>query len=450
MTVADDRLALQTTLMLDLRVKHNLFMNLPSYIYQPGLGSLQSCCNHSLPVVIVAAGPSLAENIHLLQEAKRHAVIICVGTAYKRLLAAGCVPDIVTTLDYHPISARYLEGVSDYSGSILVAGAQAAYQAIDAFRGRRILVGSPYLASFLPKLDRPWLPPGATVAHLSFHLAEYMGGEPIIFVGQDLAFSHHVTHVPGSAIHRAWYTQLNRFNTFESLEWQQIAGLRGGVLRKVPAWSGEQLYTDVQMESYLHRFEEKFEQSSATVIDATEGGAKKKGAIAMSLSEAMRRHCTMDRTPGVLRFNLWKFFESTPKPSEIVHQLEEHLDDVADASFLYTEVLALLDNIEAHYADDERWEKIAEMRREIEAKATVGRQLAAMNHKSDQLHKLRTEEMAELEGTELLKARIDRDMEYLRTLVESAAILSAMLRAGIERVSGMNLDEIKEMRKEEE
>ena len=450
-SLQDRRLALQTVLTLDLRVKHNLFMNLPAYIYQPGIGPLKNRCQNQTPGILVAAGPSLAKNIHLLAQAKRHAVIAVVGTAYKRVLAASCVPDVVTTLDYHPASLPYLEGVGDYGDTILVASPQAYYGAVDTWKGRKLLTGSSYIEQFV-SVQRPSITTGATVAHLTFHLLEHMGCNPIVLVGQDLAFSHHVTHVPGSSIHRGWYSQVNRFNTMEMLEWQEIARLRGrggqpALLQEVQGWNGEKLYTDPQMLSYLHRFEEEFEKSQATVIDATEGGAKKKGAVAMNLEDVLRKQLNIERPPGLLRFHLWKFFEQTPKPSEVVRQLEEHLDDVADAAFLYSEVLGLLDHVEDHFRETERWEKIAAIRQEIEAKAAVGKQIAAINHKADTRYQMRNEEiaLAELGGPGLLKARLERDIEYLKTLVESAAVLSAMLRHAAERVAGVDVEEIRRM-----
>ena len=39
------------------------------------------------------------------------------------------------------------------------------------------------------KLNKAKLPSGSTVAHLAYYLAEHLGCDPIIFVGQDLGFS---------------------------------------------------------------------------------------------------------------------------------------------------------------------------------------------------------------------------------------------------------------------
>jgi hypothetical protein len=49
------------------------------------------------------------------------------------------------------------------------------------------------------KPDKTRLPSGATVAHLAFYLAEHLGCDPIIFVGQDLGFSDGLCYAPAPA-----------------------------------------------------------------------------------------------------------------------------------------------------------------------------------------------------------------------------------------------------------
>ena len=56
--------------------------------------------------------------MHLLHEkrcrsAERSAVIICVQTMLKPLLAAGIEPDFVTSLDYNTVSTRFFENLEE-------------------------------------------------------------------------------------------------------------------------------------------------------------------------------------------------------------------------------------------------------------------------------------------------------------------------------------------------
>src|SRR5262249_52349373 len=124
-----------------------------------------------------------------------------------------------------------------------------------------------------------------------------LGCDPIIFIGQDLAFTGHVYYAPGVAMHRAWTPELGRFVTLEMKEWQRIVRHRP-ILRKVDGADGRSLYTDEQMFTYLQQFERDFARAPQKIIDATQGGAAKRGTVAMPLSEAIASHCTKPLEPS--------------------------------------------------------------------------------------------------------------------------------------------------------
>ena len=127
---------------------------------------------------------------------------------------------------------------------------------------------------------------GATVAHLSFYLAEFLGCDPIILVGQDLGFVDGLYYKPGTAIHETWGVELGRFNTLETKEWERIVRSKT-ILRKIPDIYGHPMYTEEQFFVYLQQFERDFAASRCKVIDATEGGAKKQGVEVMTLRKAI-------------------------------------------------------------------------------------------------------------------------------------------------------------------
>src|SRR5262249_13593385 len=164
-------------------------------------------------------GPSLQKNMQLLHELKgdadgrgRKAVIIAVQTMLKPLLAAGIEPDFVTSLDYNTVSTRFFENLEE-SGSTkrvhLVAEAKANWNALQASKACGGSMSVSHNA-FAAKLLRDSFPPrmslkaGATVAHLSFYLAEFLGCNPIILTGQDLGFVDGLYYKPGTAIHETW------------------------------------------------------------------------------------------------------------------------------------------------------------------------------------------------------------------------------------------------------
>ena len=77
-------------------------------------------------------------------------------------------------------------------------------------------------------------------AHLAFYLTKYLGCDPIIFVGQDLAYTGHVFYVPGVEIHRSWRSELNRFHTMEHKEWERIVRNRLDMLWEAGLLAGDQ------------------------------------------------------------------------------------------------------------------------------------------------------------------------------------------------------------------
>ena len=75
------------------------------------------------------AGPSLRRNLHLLGApgVRDRVVIIAVQTVLKQVLEAGIRPHFVTALDYHEISRRFYEGLTeaDVAGVTLVVEPKA-------------------------------------------------------------------------------------------------------------------------------------------------------------------------------------------------------------------------------------------------------------------------------------------------------------------------------------
>lgn len=276
----------------------NIANNLPAYVASPP-ADLVRYRFVGKPAILVAAGPSLAKNIDQLQGLQDKAVIIAAQTTLRMLLDRGIRPHFVTSLDYSPVSRQFFEDVDLPQELVLVAEPKASWHVIDAYRGspgtrgrRLMLLDNTFahecLGDALAK--RTPMEPGATVMHLAFYLAQWLGCDPIIFIGQDLAFGGHCYYAPGVAMHRAWESELGAFCTLEMKEWERVVRQRE-LLRKVKDHAGRDIYTDEQMFTYLEQFERDFAHCSSRVIDATEGGAKKAGAQVVTLADAAKSFC---------------------------------------------------------------------------------------------------------------------------------------------------------------
>ncbi|QNN22881.1 motility associated factor glycosyltransferase family protein [Planctomycetales bacterium ZRK34] len=267
----------------------NLTHNLGHYAAGATVNELAGAAA-GFPAVLVSAGPSLARNVQLLAEpgVRDRVVIIAVQTVLKPLLARGIRPHFVTALDYHEISARFYESLPDLPDVTLVAEPKAHPVVLDRYPGPIRVLGNSFLDKLLGPLVRPITPirAGSTVAHLSLYLAQHLGCDPIIMVGQDLGFSDGLYYCPGTAIDDVWAGELNPFNTLDMMQWQRIARHKSNLQKRVDI-NERPIYSDEQMLTYLAQFERDFAAAPQTIIDATEGGLPKQHTAPMTLESAL-------------------------------------------------------------------------------------------------------------------------------------------------------------------
>lgn len=289
--VAAVRTTILTTLVHSTTTCRNLSLNLINYATGDGINPLKNWAKGHT-AILVAAGPSLARNLHLLKNPgiRAKAVIIAVQTMLKPLLAQGIKPHFITALDYHEISKQFYEGLTaaDVEGITLVCEPKSNRTILESFPGMIRCTGSKYLENLLgpagTKMDS--ILAGATVAHLSFYLAQYLGCDPIVFIGQDLGFTDGLYYGTGAAIHEQWAPELNRFNTIEMMEWQRIMRMKVN-LRTRPGFGDRSVIIDEQMETYLLQFERDFADAPQQIIDATEGGSIKQHTKSQPLIEVI-------------------------------------------------------------------------------------------------------------------------------------------------------------------
>src|SRR6266850_2015454 len=281
------RTSINTLVLNGRRTCENIAANIPWYLRCAGINEMKNA-HAGRPAIIVSAGPSLRKNMHLLREAKEKAIIIATQTTLRPLLDIGVEPHYVTSLDYHDICTRFFENLPEKLSTTLVAEPKASARMFGLFPGPIRLLGNDFADKLLAplKVEKDRLRAGATVAHLAFYLAEYLACDPIVFVGQDLGFSDGLAYTPGTSYEDVWRPELSRFCTMEMKQWEHIARERP-ILRKIPDVAGRAMYTEQRLFSYLQQFERDFATSKARVIDASEGGALKRGAVVMTLAQAM-------------------------------------------------------------------------------------------------------------------------------------------------------------------
>lgn len=333
----------------------NIAMNLVTYVSTPSIDLLRHRFAGD-PAVVISAGPSLARHLDQLAEWKGRAVLCAVQTVLQPLLRRGIVPDFVTCLDFHEMSRKFFEGLEGLEQVHLVAEPKATWHVVDHYPGPVSLLENGWAKLLVGEAlgARGGLPAGATVAHLAFYLAVFMGCDPIIFVGQDLAYTGHVFYVPGVEIHRQWRGELNRFNTIEQKEWDRIARNRP-ILRRVPGADGAELYTDELLFTYLEQFEKDIAAVPARVINATEGGARIRGTEAMTLRQARDRFAGGTIDPARFAYRETTRWRDPSRLPAAGAELEKRLGELDEAVRVCDELLALLGELEGLTGDPARF-----------------------------------------------------------------------------------------------
>jgi hypothetical protein len=304
-------LHLNTAIVLGADQTINSLKNLPCYVTRPGVKSLYNRFQN-VPAIIVAAGPSLDKNIDLLHEAKGKAILIAVGTAVKALQKKGIQPDFIMTIDPHILNYEHFKGI-DTKSAYLITETRSNWVIIDNYDGPIFVSGRCPISSWLSGVieDKGITQSGGSVANNAMTAAYFMGANPIVLVGQDLAYSTEGrTHAQGTIYEK---------DRCENTE-------RPGVFY-VKANDGGQLLTDTLLHHYLRFFEDWFRKFHDRIyINATEGGAFIEGTAIMPLRDVLREHCDKNIDIAAVVTQIEEEFE-LPSRNSILQVLETRLTE---------------------------------------------------------------------------------------------------------------------------
>lgn len=227
-----------------------------------------------MPCIIVAAGPSLEKNAEVLRRAKGKALIICVDTALPFLLKKDIIPDIACTIDAQKGTTYFMD--TRLKDIPIMVSTDSDYRALEQIGDVKPI----YIAAandFFQRLFKDkgynvdYFDGGGSVATVSFQVAVELGFHTIILIGQDLAFSDDKAHAGMGEV------------TKEDLD---------SKLMMVDAYNGGQILSRIDFKHYIDWYNLKIpELTDRLIINATEGGAKLKGAIQMTLNDVVNNYC---------------------------------------------------------------------------------------------------------------------------------------------------------------
>lgn len=261
-------------------LEHTL-RNLPQAMASPGSAPLHGLLAGHLAVV-ASAGPSLGKQLPLLREVQDRVVIICPDTSVRPLLAAGVRPHMVASRERVPFSVLHFKD-ADVGGAWLAAPPLVHPASLAAYHGPTLILPrtSGHTRWFWPESEA--LQFGGSSGNMAFRLAELMGCDPVLLIGQDLAY--------GAGGH----THVADASFGDQQEVYQAAGTF-----MVPGNLGRPVRTNEFWHLFRLQYERDVAASEVRVINCTEGGAFIRGAQVAPFRQSLDKHLPRARTGDVV------------------------------------------------------------------------------------------------------------------------------------------------------
>ena len=257
-------------------LQENSLINLPRLLGVPDVGVLKNAFL-DLPLILVGAGPSLDEAGEFLREARKKALVICVNTAYRRLIRIGVEPHFTVAADPRSDTSKGYANVSVDKTHLVCP--YYVYPGVVGRFGDRILTwtgNNPLLRLGQERLGHEQgtsLLEQGTVSASVIDLGRLWGCRRICLVGQDMALgADGQTHTIDS-----FYSDENRI--VANLE--ECRMLPGNTLETVPV--------DENLIIYLRTFEQLLEENpDLEVINTARQGAKIKRVAYTTFDDALK------------------------------------------------------------------------------------------------------------------------------------------------------------------
>ncbi|MGL4761234.1 MAG: motility associated factor glycosyltransferase family protein [Sarcina sp.] len=224
----------------------------------------------NIPAVIVSAGPSLEKNIKELKGFEK-GLILTGGRTLRALLNEGINPDLLVGLDAADESYELVKSKIKNVKIPLVFNSTTNLDIVKNHNYKKIVFGSNSFFEF-NNIKLESLAWGGSVAHTMTRCALFLGCNPIIFVGQDLAYTGELGHAK---------IAYNEFDS-EALEARDSELFEKKYKKNSDIYVediyGGEVRTGVVLNDFIRAFERMIlAYPDRRFIDATEGGALIKG-----------------------------------------------------------------------------------------------------------------------------------------------------------------------------
>jgi hypothetical protein len=201
------------------------------------------------PIIIVSGGPSLDRNVDLLKTLGNEVFIFSTGRTFKMLLQKGIRVDMFCIIDAQELTYSQIQGVEDAQVPFVFLNT-ANHKTVSRYKGPKYMAYNKEAS--IEQEGR--VESGGSVATAMLDMAIKFGGNPIIFIGQDLAHTNELSHCDNTA---------GRIRVKDDVNILKVRGI-----------NSEYLPTTRALLSYKHWIEKKIaKHPELTFYNCTEGGA---------------------------------------------------------------------------------------------------------------------------------------------------------------------------------
>lgn len=250
----------------------NYLKNLPYILNGERLNQYKNVY-HNKPAIIVSAGPSLEKNINLLKGHEDKFIIITGIRTLSTLKKEGINCDFACVIDGSEAMYEVSKGALNYNTPLFYSES-ANKDIIREYRGKKVYFTSPSFYNMnltLGGFGADILFQGGSVAHSCTAIAHYLGCNPIVFIGQDLAYTNNQIHAKNATV-QGEKLKTDKYDIFV----KDIYGI------DIP--------TSYSLDSFRKTFEDFIKQyNNITYINATEGGANIHGTEIKTLKEVIEK-----------------------------------------------------------------------------------------------------------------------------------------------------------------
>ena len=212
------------------------------------------------PVVIVSSGPSLDASVKDLTKFRSQFNLFCAGSALRTLMKYQVKPDMICIIDAQDIVAKQISGYENLSVPLCFLSS-ASHSALSNYQGAK------YIFYNEPNQGNLTIETGKSVATALLSIALKGRANPIVFIGQDLAFIDNKHHS----------------ETFIDIYGESNEVSQHGHYETVIGVNGDQLFTNPGLLSFKRWIERTIEANPQITFFNASKGAKIRGTIERDL-----------------------------------------------------------------------------------------------------------------------------------------------------------------------